>query len=238
MIIWPETSVPGYLLQDPPLRDWLQRTVRQSKTSHLVGAPVLHNEMAYNSSFSINSEGILEGEYAKKHLVPFGEVVPWAHALGRFIKVLNDLGGFTAGDQPPVVRLAGCPVGVNICYEAIFPDLVRQSVKQGAQLIANLTNDGWYMQTAAPYQHFTPNVFRAVENGRWLVRADNTGISGIIDPTGHIVAASSIFESAVVTGIVHPLSDMTLYTRWGDWFAIFCSLATFLCGLAFVQKRN
>ena len=76
---------------------------------------------------------------------------------------------------------------MNICYEAIFPNLVRRSARQGGQIIANLTNDGWYMRTAAPYQHWAPNIFRAVENDRWLVRADNTGISGIIDPRGRIV---------------------------------------------------
>ncbi len=108
MIIWPETSVPGYLLQDPPLRDWLQ-TVRRTQASHLVGAPVMHEEKAYNSAFSINSEGYLEGEYAKRHLVPFGEIVPWSNVLGRFINVLNDLGGFTAGSQSPVLRVAGYP---------------------------------------------------------------------------------------------------------------------------------
>ena len=104
MIIWPETSVPGYLLQDPPLRDWLLRIIRKSQTNHLVGAPSIHNEMAYNSSFSLNGEGTLEGEYAKQHLVPFGEIVPWSKVLGRFIKVLNDLGGFTAGTDPPVLQ--------------------------------------------------------------------------------------------------------------------------------------
>jgi apolipoprotein N-acyltransferase len=222
MIVWPETSVPGYLLQDPPLREWLLKTIKQSHTNHLVGVPVIHDENAYNSSFSINRDGVIEGEYAKQHLVPFGETVPWSTVLGRFIKVLNDLGGFTAGKGSPVLSLAGYPVGVNICYEAIFPNLVRQSVEQGAVLIANLTNDGWYMRTAAPYQHFSPNIYRAVENDRWLVRADNTGISAIIDPVGQVVAASSIYETTVITGTVHPRSELTLYTRSGDFFAWIC----------------
>jgi apolipoprotein N-acyltransferase len=228
MIIWPETSVPGFLLQDQALRKWLLDVVQISGTSHLIGAPVLNRKNAYNSSFSINHEGVLEGEYAKHHLVPFGEVVPWASVLSRWIHVLNDLGGFTAGRGSSVVSVAGVPVGVNICYEAIFPNLVRQSIRQGGQLIANLTNDGWYMQTAAPYQHWAPNIFRAVENGRWLLRADNTGISGIIDPVGKVVAQSSIFETTVVSGLVQPRTELTVYTRFGDVFAWICCFISLL----------
>ena len=231
MIIWPETSVPGYLLQEPSLRSWLTGVVRNSHTSHLVGAPVIHNGMAYNSAFSFNPEGILVGEYAKQHLVPFGEVVPWSGFLGHFIRVLNDLGGFAAGTQPSVLDVGGgYPVGVNICYEAIFPDLVRRSVRQGARIIANLTNDGWYMQTAAPYQHWAPNIFRAVENNRWLVRADNTGISGIIEPTGRVQAASAIFHPAVIEGTVQAHNGLTFYTRYGDLFAWICVMfCTLIC---------
>ena len=232
MIIWPETSVPGYVLQDPPLRQWLLRLVRNSHTSHLVGAPTLNNEMAYNSAFSIDPECSIVGEYAKKHLVPFGEIVPWSNFLGRFIKVLNDLGGFTAGNRSPVLRVGGIPVGVNICYEAIFPDLVRQSVKQGAQVIVNLTNDGWYMKTAAPYQHWAPNIYRAVENNRWLIRADNTGISGIVDPRGHVHALSPIFQPGVIQGSIAARQRLSLYTRFGDLFAWLCA---FLCAFIFLR---
>src|SRR5262249_51450093 len=152
--------------------------------------------------------------------------VPWSSVLGRFIKVLNDLGGFAAGEGPSVIKVAGYPAGINICYEAIFPNLVRQSVRQGAVFIANLTNDGWYMKTAAPYQHWAPNIFRAVENDRWLLRADNTGISGVIDPYGRIQARSVLFEPCMITGTLHPRHALTLYTRFGDWFAWVCCLVT------------
>jgi apolipoprotein N-acyltransferase len=103
-------------------------------------------------------------------------------------------------------------------------------VRDGAQLIANLTNDGWYMKTAAPYQHFAPNIFRAVENNRWVLRADNTGISALIDPTGRVIAASPIFETAVVEGAVEPRTTQTPYTRWGDLFAwICCGFCAWVC---------
>jgi len=232
IIIWPETSVPGYLMQDAVLDSWLQPMIKRSHTHHLVGVPIMDSQMAYNSAFSIDPEGNLDGFYAKQHLVPFGEIVPWAGFLGKFIHVLNDLGGFTTGHWPPVLDIAGHPVGVNICYEAIFPNLVRQSVKGGAVLIANMTNDGWYMRTAAPYQHWAPNIFRAVENDRWLVRADNTGISGIIEPTGRVQAASRIFEPCVIQGSVAPQSALTLYTRFGDLFAWLC---VFFCVMIFLR---
>ncbi len=224
LMIWPETSVPGYLLQDPSLHDWLQKLVRRSQTYHLIGTPIMNGRDAYNSSFSIDPKGNFISEYDKIHLVPFGEVVPFASFLGRFkfISILNELGGFTAGKRSPVLNAGAIPMGVNICYEAIFPNLVRQSVREGAQVIVNLTNDGWYMKSAEPYQHWAPNVFRAVENSRFVVRADNTGISGIIDPAGRVVASSTIFEPMVITGTIEPSTNLTFYTRFGDLFAWAC----------------
>jgi apolipoprotein N-acyltransferase len=111
---------------------------------------------------------------------------------------------------------------VNICYEAIFPNLARRSIQRGGQLIVNLTNDGWYMKTAAPYQHLAPNVFRAIENHRWLARADNTGVSALIAPTGEIVAQTPIYLTRVLTGTVYTRNDLTFYTRFGDIFAWIC----------------
>jgi apolipoprotein N-acyltransferase len=226
LVVWPETSVPGYLLQEKPLHEWITKIIRRSRTNHLVGSPLMISERAYNSAISTDPESNIVGEYDKIHLVPFGEVVPFRSFLGgfRFISILNDLGGFTSGERSPVITAGGVPVAINICYEAIFPNLVRQSVLKGGELIANLTNDGWYMKTSAPYQHWAPNVYRAVENGRWVVRADNTGISGIIDPLGHVVQSSGIFETAIVLGNVTPLADTTFYTRHGDLFAWVCLL--------------
>jgi apolipoprotein N-acyltransferase len=149
-------------------------------------------------------------------------VVPWARFLGRWIRVLNDLGGFTAGEQPAVLPSGIGPIGVSICYEAIFPDLIRRAVLHGAGVLINITNDGWYMRTAAPYQHFIPNIFRAVENDRWVLRADNTGISGIISPTGQVVVASDIFVPTVISGRVTPRQTLTFYARHGDIFAEAC----------------
>lgn len=227
LIIWPETSVPGFLLQDIPLRLWLTKVVWQTKKPHLLGSPAREWGKSYNAAYLINPSGIVEGRYAKRHLVPFGEMVPWSGLLGRFIPVLNALGGFSPGEDGPVVRLGSLPIGVNICYEAIFPGLVRQSAAAGAELIVNLTNDGWYLKTAAPYQHLAPNVFRAVENRRYVARANNTGVSAVIDERGVIVARDrGLFRPDVVTGSVTPKRRVTFYTRYGDVFAGFCLLVS------------
>lgn len=205
----------GYLLQDESLRQWLARVVQQSRTNHLVGAPHEIGNKSYNMTFSLTPKCELSGQYAKRHLVPFGEVVPYGAFLGKFINALNDLGGFTAGTDRPVVPAAGVQVGVNICYESIFPSLVRDSVRQGAQILINQTNDGWYMKTAAPYQHWAPNIYRAVETRRYLLRANNTGISGIIDPWGRVVTQSPIYEPLVLRGTVYPREDSAfIYPVW------------------------
>jgi len=228
LIIWPETSVPGYLIQDHPLRLWLTKVILKSGTAHLVGAPYLQADKAYNAAFALSPVGFIQGVYGKQHLVPFGETVPLQAVLGRWISVLNALGGFTAGNESPVLKSAGVPIGINICYEAIFPNLVRRSVKLGAQVIVNITNDGWYMKTAAPYQHLAPNIFRAVENRRWLLRADNTGVSAIIDPWGRIIAQTPIYQTRILAGSARLRSDLTFYSRYGDFFAWLCILAVSL----------
>lgn len=236
LVIWPETSVPGYLLQDPPLRAWLNQTILKTEALHVVGAPAYHDRFAYNSAFLMDRSGQVMGEYTKQHLVPFGETVPFSSVLGRWIKVLNELGGFASKEGPGLLPFPNHPLGVNICYEAIFPNLVRKSVQAGAQAIVNITNDGWYMKTSAPYQHFAPNVLRAVENGRWLVRADNTGVSAIVDPWGRIQAASPIYVPMVVSGTIAFRTELTPYTRLGDVFAMLC--VVFLVGFVALQRLS
>jgi apolipoprotein N-acyltransferase len=239
LIVWPETSIPGYLLQDAELSAWLTALVQKTRTYHLVGAPSrAQDDKAFNTAYSLDPDGRVMGEYAKHHLVPFGEIVPWSHWLGKWVRVLNELGGFAAGTEPPVVLSGIGAIGVNICYEAIFPNLVRQGPVVGAEILANITNDGWYMRTAEPYQHFIPNIFRAVENDRWLIRADNTGISAFISPVGQVVQASPIFVPAVVSGEVYPRHTLTFYTRFGDVFAWLCIVFCFAFSVRGILARH
>ncbi len=224
LMIWPETSVPGYLTGEAELYRWLLKVIRNSKTNHLIGTPNRSENKIYNTSFYIDRHGSFLAQYDKQHLVPFGEKIPMEKFLNRFISALNELGGFAAGIRTSVVKVGPISLGLSICYEAIFPAHTRQSVLEGAEVLVNQTNDGWYLKTSAPYQHWAPTIYRAVENRRYLLRANNTGISGIIDPLGRVVQASPIFEPAIVQGSVHSRSDLTFYTRHGDLFAQLCLL--------------
>lgn len=231
LIVWPETAVPGYLLSEPNLLLWIQNLARQTQTFHLVGAPEERSGKAYNAAFMFKPDGEIVAEYDKMHLVPFGETVPFQKLLGRWIKVLNELGGFAAGKKQALLPGPLCSIGTTICYESIFPHQVRDSVRRGADLLINLTNDAWFLNTSAPHHHLLPYIFRAVENRRYAIRAANTGISAIIDPYGHVVALSPLFQQNILVGSVAPLRTLTPYTRWGDVFLLLCG-GIVLVGLA------
>ena len=127
LIVWPETAFPGYFSNDARERIWLDHLIRRTATNHIVGVPTIRPDgRAFNAAVSINAHGDVISEYDKTHLVPFGEIVPLGDLLGRWIRVINELGGFNAGDHIVPVIAAGVPIGVSICYEAIFPNLVRQ----------------------------------------------------------------------------------------------------------------
>jgi apolipoprotein N-acyltransferase len=137
-------------------------------------------------------------------------------------KLVEHVGDFDRGLRGEVLQAAGLRLGVQICYEIIFPPLSRTMVNNGASLLVNITNDAWYGRTAAPHQHFSMTVFRAVENRRSLVRAANTGISGCVDPTGRISAQTDLFEDAALVCDVPVLEWKSLYTRTGDLFPVVC----------------
>jgi apolipoprotein N-acyltransferase len=176
-------------------------------------------------------------------LVPFGEYVPAQPVLGRLgvAKLVQEVGAFTPGEEARLGRVGGRRLGVTICYEAIFPHLVRRFTVGGADLLVNVTNDGWYGTTSAPYQHFGMARMRAVENGRSLVRAANTGISALIDPRGRVIAGSRLMERRIVVGEVPLASETTPYVRWGDSFAWLCVAATLAlsaAGLVRLRRRR
>jgi apolipoprotein N-acyltransferase len=129
----------------------------------------------------------------------------------------------------------GATISTAICYEIVYPGLVRQAVTGGSQLLTTITNDAWYGYSSAPYQHFLQASMRAIEEGRYLARAANTGISGIVDPYGHVITQSRLFETTVVTGEIRLLSDLTIYGRIGDLFAYICVALT---GVAVLTARG
>jgi len=162
------------------------------------------------------------GKYDKTHLVPYGEYIPFRKWLPFLGKIVAQVGDFKAGTIGNTLQWKDQQVGVQICYEIIFPALSRAMARNNASLLINITNDAWFGKTSGPHQHFSMTVFRAVENRRSLARAANTGISGFIDPAGRILASTALLEEAALTRSIPLLKEKTVYTNTGDLFARVC----------------
>jgi apolipoprotein N-acyltransferase len=175
-----------------------------------------------NSAFLVSADGQILDRYDKIHLVPFGEYIPLRTILKFLDKLVVGIGDFLPGNAPEVMQGPGGRFGVVICFEVIFPDLVRRFVDLGADYMVTITNDAWFGRSSAPYQHFSMVVFRAVENRVYFARAANTGISGFIDPFGRVLQKSGIFTEEAVTGEIRTGGPRTFYTAYGDLFAQAC----------------
>jgi apolipoprotein N-acyltransferase len=189
------------------------------------GAALLFGSPAYrrdagktsylNSVFLLDAKGREKGRSDKVHLVPFGEYVPVKKFLPFIDKLVVGIGDFSPGVINPL-PLNGHQLGVLVCYEAIFPELARESVRQGSDLLVNVTNDAWFGNSSAPWQHLAMVRFRAVENRVWVARAANTGISAFIAPSGQVLAATSLFVAGTATVEVGLGARPGLYARTGD----------------------
>ncbi|MFQ5989110.1 MAG: apolipoprotein N-acyltransferase [Candidatus Methylomirabilales bacterium] len=227
LIVWPETAVPFFLRQRGPLSQRVLDLATEIRSYLLVGSPDRTHSPApalYNSAFLISPRAKIVQKYDKIHLVPFGEYVPLKSLLFFVEKMAAGIGDFRAGQNFTVFEIPGGRFGVLICFEAIFPNQVRQYVLAGANFLVNITNDAWFGDSAAPYQHLSMAALRAVENDVYLVRAANTGISALIAPTGRILEQSDLFVEAVLSGTLTSGSAGTFYTRYGDLFAWGCGL--------------
>jgi apolipoprotein N-acyltransferase len=239
LIVWPETALPFYMFHDKLLTEMVLQGIKSVETDFIIGSPAVESNNGrtdyFNRAYLITSEGAVAGQYDKVHLVPFGEYVPLKRFLPFVGKMVAHVGDFKPGLPGDTLTWNGKPVGVLICYEAIFPGLSRAMVQNGAQLIVNITNDAWFGRTSAAYQHFSMSVLRSVETRRFQVRAANTGISGFIDPAGRILAASDLYVDATLTADVKFLSARTLYSRWGDWPLV--SISLLLAGASLIRRR-
>lgn len=192
-----------------------------------------------NAAVLYGADGQWRGRYEKRHLVPFGEYLPLRDLLDFLGPLVEAVGEMRPGpEDQELLRApdAGVPpFGLSICYEIIFPRIVRGQVRQGATFLATITNDAWYGTTSAPYQHFAMARLRAVENRRWLVRAANTGVSGVIDPWGRVRVRTGLFEEALAEATIAPRTDLTLYARTGDAFAYACLIVAVFA--AVVRRR-
>ena len=199
-VIWPESSTPFTFEGDPFGEQQMRDLARELKVPILFGSdqvtagePAMH----YNAAFQLAPDGTTAAVYRKIHLVPFGEFVPlseWMTVFPPLVQTLAGFAPFSPGDAMVMLPLGGHLASTAICYEVVYPSLVRQAVLDGSQLLTTITNDAWYGQSSAPFQHFAMASMRAIEHGRYLARAANTGISGVIDPYGRVVASSAIFE--------------------------------------------
>ncbi len=231
LMLWPESALPGDLLEEK-YANLMAHITQKSGAHQLVGSAIEQGQEQYVGAYLIEPTGVLQA-YRKIKLVPFGEYLPAekiVHKLFPQAAVLGQVGSFIPGDlKQPLLNAGGVLLGTTICYEAIFPQVWRIQNKQGAKLFVNLTNDAWFFDTAAPYQHLAANVLRAVETRRAVLRSANTGFSAVIDPFGRILQRTDLFtRTSLRAQVPLQLSDkQSLYTRWGDWFAWLCAVIFF-----------
>ncbi len=214
----------------------VDRIVRQTGKPLLFGSigvvRVEGEPRLVNRAYLLNGEAALVGAYAKQHLVPFGEYVPWSNILFFVHRLTAGFAEFIPGTNPGPIIFEGPPLGVLICYESIFPQIARETVRRGAQVLMNITNDAWYGDTGGPYQHLEIARWRAIEFRVPLVRAANTGISAAFDATGHECGRLALNTRGFMTCSVHPMSYLSFYAKYGDLFAWFCVFVTF-CAMIF-----
>ncbi len=227
IIAWPESALPGSIYEEKYL-GWVKEIAEKTQSWQLIGSDRIENGEQFVSAYLVNPEGQFAGAYDKMVLVPFGEYIPFEERLKNLnldIQVLNALGSFTPGLKTQVpLYYKDIMLSAPICYESFFPAIWREAALNGARFFINITNDGWYLDTSAPYQNFAVNVLRAVETGRPVVRAANTGISGWIDRYGRVQKATTLNTKDVLVFDV-PLQGenvQTFYNRFGDLFAIVC----------------
>jgi len=211
--------------------------IRQTEAQHLIGTPTAveyRGGTAYqNSAVLFDAQAQITGHYEKVHLVPYGEYVPFKEWLPFLGKMVAQVGNFIPGKTGQSIAWQNHRLGVQICYEIIFPALSRAMVRNGTDLLVNVTNDAWFGETSAPRQHFSMAVFRAIENRRALARAANTGISGFIDPNGRIIQESELNTASALTQALPLMATGSVYTRIGALFALSClAIALLVVGRA------
>jgi apolipoprotein N-acyltransferase len=229
LVVWPEASTPFFFDVDAAMAQPIRRLAFESRTSFLIGTDTLERagngreQRIFNSAVLVGPDGRSKREYRKMQLVPFGEYVPFKQILffvGPLVEAVSD---FSAGEEPVVFEDGTRRFSVAICYESVYPWISRMFVDGGSQLLMTITNDAWFGRSSAAYQHFDQGALRAIEQGRFVVRAANTGFTGAVDPYGRVLAKTALFEPAAITVDVRLLDYRTIYSRLGD-VAVWLSL--------------
>jgi len=253
LIVWPEAATPRAITMDMQLYGQVKDIGAKAGAYLLLGSTHQdkirekgQSRFKYaNSAFLISHDGKeKDKKYDKIRLLPFGEYLPFKGIVPWSYIRIPDPGSYTSGQEFTLFECPGYRFGVTICWETIFPDLVRGFVNRGAQFLVNITNEAWFGKSAAPYQFLSMNVFRAVENRVYVVRCANTGVSCFIDPCGRIIdrvkdqAGQDIFVQGVLTKTILAMDSKTIYTRYGDWFAWLCILVSAVAVILTCFKRG
>jgi apolipoprotein N-acyltransferase len=238
-ILWPESSTPFFFEHDLVRGGAIRRLAREGRATLLIGSDQVEpirreegitkpQERYYNAAFLVQPSGEVGAVYRKMHLVPFGEYVPARRLLFFVGPIIESLGEFAPGTETVMLPIGDHLASTAICYEVIYGSLIRRSVLAGSELLTTITNDAWYGESSAAYQHWDQAAMRAIEGGRYLARAANTGISGFVDPYGRVMAKSGLFEQALLVGDLRFLNGRTIYSRIGDlvaWLSLLLSAA-------------
>jgi len=239
LIIWPETAAPFKFQEKNSLHDQIVNLSLKSKSWLLFGSVSYssQNDDFFNSAYLLSPGGEVAGRYDKVHLVPYGEYVPFRKLMPFVEGFTAGIGDFGIGSGYYPLSMDDKKIGVLICYEGILPFAARMYKNRSAGLLVNITNDAWFGSTSAPFQHFSMAIFRAVETRLYLVRAANTGISGIVDPCGRVIAETNIFQQEAIKGYVKFVNIPTFYARYGDIIVAVCFILIISFFLMSLKRR-
>jgi len=241
IIIWPEAAIPFFLERAPGWSAWLNERVKTWQTPLLYGGLKLTGKRsAQNGLFAFDAQAettLSDRNFAgKHHLVPFGEYVPsWLPFLHTLVP---EIANFKPAEDSGVIQMRSITYGSLICYESLFPEEARGRVLGGAQVLVNVTNDAWYGMSPAAWQHFQAARMRAVETGRYVLRAANTGVTAIIQPDGVVADHVPWWTKTALIGRFQLSDAQTRYVQWGDWPLLICLIMFMIPLYARVQKRS
>ncbi len=239
LILWPESAVPKVYKNEKSLKQY-KNLSKELDTPILAGVLLKNGGPHTNNAVLVNKDGIM-ANYAKRQLVPFGEYMPYEQMLSKLFPILTELNiienNYVSGNSSEVMELNGGKFGNIICFESIYPELSRQSVLDGAELLIEVTNDSWLKDSPAMHQHLAHGVFRSIENGRYLVRSANSGISAVIDSRGRVLKTLDANKQGTITDTVYFSDELTLYTKIGDVLFPFCIVIFTLINIILLIKR-
>ena len=246
-VMWPESSTPFLFERDVVRGSAIRRLAQEARVTLLIGSDQVEPMKAtaatekpkyfyYNAAFLVKPDGQTGAVYRKMHLVPFGEYVPLQSLLYFVGPIVEAVSAFTPGTDPVLLPVGDHLASTAICYEVIFPSLMRRFVQDGSELLTTITNDAWYGRSSAAYQHWEQAAMRSIEQGRYLARAANTGISGFVDPYGRVLQKTDLFHPAVLVADLRFIKARTIYSRTGDLVA-WLSLAITVASIVAARRK-